>query len=268
MGNVSVQENNDEMVRFFHRHVIPIHLLFRKGSEEKACLITTFVMSIYDQWFLVTAGHCIEDIEENLINGYEIARCRLIDFMGSGARHAEPIPFDYQESSASKLCYDPKYDYGILYLNENQVRLLKANGIQALNEEVWEKQPDSVDFYMLLGVVNELSDVTPNSAHITSTLHKVIELPDRPADFGETEAPTFWGRIHLKDPVTDIAGMSGGPIFSIHRKENGDLRYWLHAIQSRWLPSQKLIAACLARPVGIFLKEVMEGKHQHLLNDE
>lgn len=259
---------NNPMVQFFHRHVVPIHLSFKKGSEREACIITSFVMSIYEQWFLITAGHCIEDIEENLTKGYEIERCRLIDFMGSGAQHKEPIPFDYRESAATKLCYDPTYDYGILFLNEQYVRLLKANGIQALTEEVWEKQPAQVDYYMLLGVVGKLSEATPNSALITSSIHKVTGLQNRPNDFAETSAPTFWGKVHLNDPVTDIAGMSGGPVFSIQRNENGELRYWLHAIQSRWLPSQQLIAACLARPIGIFLKEVMDGKHQYLLSDE
>jgi len=263
---VSAPADNDALVQFFHRHVVPIYFSFKKGSERSACVVTSFVMSIYDQWFLVTAGHCIEEIEENLSKGYEIERCRLIDFMGFDAPHTEPIPFDYSESAATKLCYDPTYDYGLLFLDEHYVRLLRANGVQALTEEVWEQQPDTADFYMLLGVVGQLSEATPTAASVTSTLLKVIELPERPDAFVETTAPTLWGEVLVREPVTDIMGMSGGPVFSFRRTEDGKLRYWLHAVQSRWIPSRRLIAACLSRPLGTFLKEVMDGEHEHLVS--
>lgn len=229
-------------------------------------MVTSFVMSVYDQWFLMTAGHCIADIEENMRNGYEIERCRLIDCMGTGAQHREPIPFDYGEATATKICYDPKYDYGVIFLNDHYRRLLAANGVKPLTEEVWEQQPERVDFYALIGVPNELSETTAHAAHVTTTLHRVIALPEKPECFEETDAPTFFGEIVISEPMTDISGMSGGPIFSFRKEKDGTMRYWLHAIQSRWIPSRRLIAACLAHPLGMFLKEFMDGKHQHLVD--
>src|SRR5947209_2502294 len=78
---------DDKLVKFFHRHVVPIYFAFKKGDRRSCCLVTSFVMSVHNQWFLMTAGHCIKDIEQNLRAGYAIERCRLVDCVGIGARH-------------------------------------------------------------------------------------------------------------------------------------------------------------------------------------
>lgn len=259
---------NDRLVEFFHRHIIPIYFTFKKDSDRACRIVTSFVMSINSQWLLITAGHCIDGIQENISKGYVIERCRLIDCMGINASYKDPIPFEYNESVATKLSYDPHYDYGIIYLSEHYKRLLEANGVEPLTEEAWENQPDRIDFFKLIGVPSELSEATPDVARVASTLLDVIALPERPECFEETDAPTLWGQIRIGEPMTDINGMSGGPIFAFQRQENGELRYWLHAVQSRWFFSSKLIAACQMKPLGVFLKEFMEGKHQHLIKDD
>ena len=85
---------NDKLVEFFHRHVVPVYFDMKRGADHRRFIITTFVMSIYEQWFLVTAGHCIENIEKLTEAGYKITRCWLIDSMGTGAAHRHPIPFE------------------------------------------------------------------------------------------------------------------------------------------------------------------------------
>lgn len=189
---------NDEIVEFFHRHVVPIYFHFQKGTEHKCFLTTTFVMSVYDQWFLVTAGHCIEHIENLEAQGYELKKCRLVDSMGTGATHFEPIPFDWDQSIPTKMCYDDTYDFGLIFPSDNCVAMLQTNYVVPMTEQVWEKQPDSPDFFFLLGVPDELSNSNQDIASITSTLHVVDELPERPAYFQPTDAPTFFGRIRLQ----------------------------------------------------------------------
>ena len=259
---------NDKMVEFFHRHVVPIYFNFKKDTEHKCFIVTSFVISVYGQWFLVTAGHCIEDIENLIASGYDLIKCRLIDTMGTGATHRMPIPFDYATSSATKMCYDPKYDYGLIFLEDNYLDLLRSNGVVPMTEQVWEKQPEDPEFFALIGVPDELSDSNEDIAYVTSTFHIVKELQERPTNFEPTDAPTFFGKISLAEPMTTIIGMSGGPILSFKTAKTGELKYWLHAVQSRWIKSEKIVAACLMKPLGNFLKEFMDGKHQNKIEQE
>jgi len=260
--------SKDSYVSFFHRHVIPIYISLESQAYSHQYIISSFVLSVYDEWFLVTAGHCVDDVHNAVKNGYKITHCRLIDCMGAGARHMHPIPYDFKEDTAFKLCYDPKYDYGILLLEPNTVNLLKANGVVPLTEQMWESQPESPESFKMVGIPDELSKSDKNQALVTSIVHNITELPERPECFEETDAPTFFGEVKLMPPMTTIIGMSGGPIFSFETQENGQLKYWLHAVQSRWVPSKGVIAACLMKPLGDFIKEVMDGKHQDLLEND
>jgi len=256
---------NSDLVGYFQKHLVPIYFELT-GIYKKKFIITSFVLSIRDQWLLVTAGHCIGDVN-NLLNNhaYKISRCCLIDSGGLDAKHTEPIPFDYNGSSPVKLSDNPDYDYGLMFLDDNYRMLLEKNSIIPLNETVWKLQPKKVDFYMLLGVPWELFTTSINKVHFVTSLHKIEPLSERPDEFHETDAPTFYGRIKLGNNLTTIKGMSGGPIFSFHQKENGELKYWLHALQSRWVSGTRNIAACLTTPLASFLEEVMDGKHRHLL---
>lgn len=268
MRKTQTHLSNNKMIEFFHRHVVPIYFNMQCGADKRCFIVTSFVMSVYDQWFLVTAGHCIEDIEKLNAAGYEIVRCRLIDSIGSGASHRLPIPFDYAESRATKMCYDSNYDYGLIFLEDYYIELLRSNGVIPIKEDAWEKQPQDPEYFALIGVPDELSNTSEDVVLVTSTFHIVKELAERPPYFKPTDAPTFFGKIYLDEPMTTIIGMSGGPIFSFKTNESGQLKYWLHAVQSRWVKPEKVVAACLMRPLGIFLKEFIEGKHQNKINKE
>lgn len=254
---------DEELVGFFHRHVVAVILTFQKGPEIQNLAVTAFVLSVADHWFLITAGHCIRQIEamtEQL--GYELANCQLIDSLGLAASHLESIPFVYKDSNPTCLSDDYAFDYGVMVLSPYYRQLLEANNIQALNEEVWKKQPANVDFYMLLGIPSELVKVDSEYIAIGSTLHRVEPVDEKPEGFTQVDAPLFYGRITLREGMTSIQGMSGGPIFAFHLNEKGELRYWLTALQSRWLPESHYIAACPTRLLGNFLEELVNRATQ------
>ncbi len=129
--------------------------------------------------------------------------------------------------------------------------------ITALNEDVWEKQPKDPDVYFLLGIPDQLTEVAEDNIKIFSKFYKVTKCDSVPDEFKKTDAPTFYGKVHLDGGLTSIAGMSGGPILSFKRTKSGDLKYWLCAVQSRWIPSKKLIAACLIKPFASIVRESM-----------
>ena len=249
---------DDEMVGFFQRHVVPLLFTFQKGQVSESFVVTAFVLSVSDQWFLITAGHCIRDIEARVdCYGYGNTHSQLIDSLGLGATHPEPIPFVYKDSYPTQLSDDYAFDYGVMALSPYYRQLLQANNVQPLNEEVWKKQPSEVDFCMLLGIPTELVKVDSASVEVTPTLHPVELVDQVPKGFARVDAPLIYGRIVLGEGMSSIKGMSGGPFFAFHRGDKGDLRYWLIALQSRWLPESHYIAACPTRLLGHFLEHVL-----------
>ena len=139
--------------------------------------------------------------------------------------------------------------------------LLEANNIQPLNEEVWKKQPAKIDFYVLLGVPNQLTNLEIDKIEFTTTLHRIDALDNKPEGFPDTDFPLFYGNIVLGDSMTDIEGMSGGPILGFYRNERNELKYWLIALQSTWLKQSKIIKACPTRLLGTYL-ETLIGDEQ------
>ncbi len=58
---------------------------------------------------------------------------------------------------------------------------------------------------------------------------------------------------------SNFHGMSGSPVFSMKRL-NGEIRYWLHAVQESW-NTFDYISACLMTPFAVVLKEIGESKY-------
>jgi hypothetical protein len=245
---------NDKLVSFFHRHVVPVFFTLQKGEDIQNFVVSTFVLSVADQWFLITAGHCIRDIETLMDHdGYKITRCHLIDSLGLGATHSEPIPFVYEDAYPTCLSDDYAFDYGVIMVSPYYKQLLQANNIKAITEEAWKKQPTKIDFYWLLGIPAELVKVNSEDIEIAPSFHSVKPVDQKPEGFTEVDAPLFYGRIVLGEGISSIKGMSGGPLFAFSENERGELRYWLIALQSRWLPESHYIAACPTKLLGHFL---------------
>ena len=182
-----------DAVKFFSRHLIPLHVTYRKGDQVKSTLYSTFVLSIHDQWILVTAGHCVEEMEEAQKHGYKIERARLVDSMGHGAKFFDPIPFDLPDATPIKLFNDEKYDYGLIFLQPYYRNLLERNGIKALTETWWKYQPDKIHSFLLVGAPKQLSNADGEVIQVVATLHPVKELKEPPVEFEKTDAPTFFG---------------------------------------------------------------------------
>jgi hypothetical protein len=244
-----------DIVSYFHRHLVPILITLQRGSVDHTFAITAFVLSVQGYWFLITAGHCVKQVDElEEESGYQILRCFLIDSLGSGATFHEPIPFAYRNANPIHLSDDLDFDYGVVPVSSYYRQLLEANNVQPLNEEVWKKQPSHVDFYALLGVPNELTEVEADNVKITSTLHRIEPLDTRPKDAPDTDVPLIYGRIALGKDLTNIEGMSGGPILGFHNDKSGKMRYWLIALQSRWNPSSRLVIGCPMNLLGRYLE--------------
>jgi len=252
---------NDRLLAFFMRHVVPIYFDLRKDDERRHIIFTAFLFSVYDRWLLMTAGHCITNMQKWRAYGYEVVACRLLDGLGSNAKFKDhPVPFDYDEAQPIMLGIHETWDYGVLFPSDNTRALLEANGVVPFTEQSWEPLVEHFETFRLVGIPAELTvETTPQELSITMLFPRLIEEAQRPEGFEDTDAPMFYASLPPSNPLSGLEGLSGSPIIGLAFVE-GQLRYWLHAMQVSALRG-KYISGMLMRPLGKFLKEVCEGKH-------
>jgi hypothetical protein len=260
------EENKERMVSFFYQHIVPIYFCFEKEDKKRQFILTSFVFSVSDYWFLITAGHCIKQIKEELIDkGWTLSICSLIDFLGINARFKDPIPFSFDINKAfyfPEINDDYSFDYGVYPLSRYFKELLLSNNIQSLNEEVWKKQPVHIDKSALLGIPSELLKFDQGIEIGSSFIYADI-VEEKPDGFKDVSMPQIYAKIQMDNGIDSIEGMSGGPLFGFRKYDNGEMRYWLLGLQSRWLPESHFIAVCPTKYIGLFLESYL-SKETHI----
>lgn len=165
------------------------------------------------------------------------------------------ITFDYD--NAKKFWYHPEdgtgADYAFIYLRPYYRELLEKNKIEPLNEEVWKTaQPHEFDTYWMLGVPNDFIIQKDGIIEKGYALINIERLDEPPVCSEIRFAPNmFYGCINISpefgrthQPLNNIEGMSGGPIFGFKKMQNGECRYWIVASQSSWYKQERIIVGC------------------------
>jgi len=106
-------EVKQRAMRQLMRHVVPIYFAIRKGEDLRQFLHSAFVFSVSGNWCLLTAGHCIREMEAIRTAGYEIVHCRLADGSNMDAKYQDMVPFGHFEAALPVLYEDPNWDYGV-----------------------------------------------------------------------------------------------------------------------------------------------------------
>lgn len=252
------EENKERFVSFFFQHIVPMYFYFEKEDKKHQFFLTSFVFSVCEYWFLITAGHCFKQIREELIDkGWIISSCSLLDFLGINARFKEPIPFPFD---INKALYFPEindddysFDYGIYPLSSYFKKVLLSNNVKPLDEEVWKKQPNHIDKSALLGLPSELQKFD-QGIEIGSSFIFADIVKEKPDGFKNISMPQIYAKIQMGNGIRSIEGMSGGPLFGFRKYDNGEMRYWLLGLQSRWLRESHFIAVCPTKYIGLLLE--------------
>ena len=246
-----------QIVAFFQRHLVPIHVTYRRDDAVGYEIYSAFAVDIAGTWCLVSAGHCLSEMGRAAKEGYDVS-VNLLDSVRRDARFREPIPFGYDPEFVFHMDEPYGFDYGLIILEDNYRRLLEVNGTLALNEETWKPDTTGSEYYALLGIAGDLTGSDGKTASIATAIQFLEALPERPDYFEPTPAPRFYARAKMGEGISGLRGFSGGPIFAF-RHIDGNLRYWLHAIQSSWIPAEKVLAACLMRPFSTEVECVLRS---------
>jgi hypothetical protein len=271
-----LEDAKKQILAYFGNHLVSlagsyveIDAAGRDVGEKKFFAYSGFIMSVRGVWCLVTAGHCIENLEQPLrAKQIRLTNCLLADYFGDAPRVREPMPFDYEGAHALAV-HDPAagLDFALVPLREFYRMSLEANGIRAISEENWVAQePDACDFFAILGLpeclVPDPGALVPHgdrvAGHVNPTLVWVSPVTLPPEELPAATFPWFIGRVGAAAALPSIVGMSGGPIFGFKKGEDGLLRYWIVAVQSRWRPDTRITFGCPVRTFASLVEQELE----------
>lgn len=217
---------------------------------------------------IATAGHILYDFDKNAPR-IKVGPCHIYDCFGPRPISNYPIPLNFddapkfyvhQDDSKLRLGAELGVDLGLIALNSNQVQLLEANGIVPYTEmEMKMAGGEKLKSHIVIGFPTSLQKLTllddgRVAIALSPTIAGVDEMDHPPSDLTETEYPRFVGQL-LENSNVDIEGMSGGPIIGFSPDRS---RYWVVAIQSKWLEKRKITFGC---PMPVLLS-IIENEIQ------
>ena len=249
--------------RFLARHLVAIGLTYRLRREGASGTVRFIAYSgtlihIRHAVFVLTAGHCVADLEDHLANPeIEIVGSVLVDTFGLLATSEQPIPFDIK--GAPRFYIDDVaagLDFGVIAVHPHFVRLLGLHGMVAIGEENWARQHAvEMDAHFLLGLPAELTEGVVDVEGHVSVGPSLVRLKKRSIDTDDvpqTLHPRFVAEIAGHFGLTSLRGMSGGPIIGFDKDRK---RYWIVAIQSAWLKERRIVFGCPVPLLGRLMTE-------------
>ncbi len=262
-------ELSDILLGAIGKHFISISCAELDVNNEpvQAFVFSAFVIEIVGEWFLLTAGHVLTEIERARAAGKRLDVWRLGDQTGNRRFGSGSVPFDYNAEDWLVIDNrDTGLDYAALPLRPIYRAALVRAGIEPIREHVWDNPwTDDFERRALIGIPAESVHYDGNT-QIRLKITLAPMSPTTPPAFTEEKADNqFYSKLD-DDPlgvIQSIEGMSGGPIFSCKR-EGDVLRYRLLGIQSSWYKSDRITAGC---PVATFAKAVEEALRQHGIAD-
>jgi len=224
------------------------------SSAAKIQFRAGFVLDVKGQWYWLTAGHVIEDIEKHgLQHSTQIAEeFKLIDQFGTTVieDHFHYIPFAF-ENAWRFFEHDDEsgMDYGIVALGELEKRALQKNNITPITPKVWQNpSPLRMPFLFVFGFPSDQIEpryaentegfsviAKPTACGVSMTLEKVQDpKPCR-----------IYAKLGENWPEGELDGFSGGPAFAVTKSG-----YQIIALQSGWDRPNRVAFVCPLQIVG------------------
>ena len=264
MNDISRNETEHIMLSAFGCHLAVLQ--FKHYDLDKLCFKTirfsAFVVVIEGQWFLITAGHVVRNIELHYEHVKSLGQDKqssyhLFDGFGDiNACETVEYPFDYRRAPH---CYfyagddtDDGIDYAAIHLSKFCVRYLQSK-VVPISVGMCDYSTFAGNLLCLVGFpsepdTNQIGDIRQTVA--TMTLRNPMEVSRILVKKHERHY------FELIDEDLDIRNMSGGPVI-LADFQSGKVRdYRIIAVQSGWDKSVHETAAC---PIGIYINHLQRA---------
>jgi len=245
------------LIDYLQRHFLTLHWTDRTSGSDVPKHASGFLVEAHGGWFMVTAGHVLEDIETAKSRGQVLEDFALCDCYGAKTTD-KTYCMDFDFENAPKLPVHQQetgVDIGVICLRSyDRLRMEKAGNVEPLTENEWCVDPGrEATGYCLVGIPAEtIGKPKERNENLVTIPVRVLGYPvqriDDPGLPLRREEPMFYGRLvddPKNPPVERIEGMSGSPIFGVHQQEPGQVIYWLVALQSYWHAPSRQIRGCL-----------------------
>jgi hypothetical protein len=259
-------------------HIIPLLAAGFVGREFQYSVYTGFLLKHGETIVWLTAGHVVDEVIQLLSSpNFQISTMMwLDDFDVKGAEgvrlHRTDIPMKSWKSSG--------LDFGAILPSILDVgNIFKNNKVRAINSGIWDHlshvRPEG--FYAI-GFPRPLTDHKETLAIDNKILHSVkadlacipLEEIAPPSEFsGEplwSNPNAFYGKIlpYLDYPafsIDKLRGMSGGPVLSVQRTQEGNIEFRLVAMIQSWAWAQSIIRAEPINRIGNAIDEWLDQQN-------
>jgi hypothetical protein len=237
------QQSLNNLMREFGKHLVSMGWVDRTPSRVKAnngqavaFQVSAFVVSVKGVWFLITAGHILKDIQDGVPKGQVLTDFFINDAWGPQSTN-KPIPFDFK-SAIKSFWQDDQIgvDYGAIRLRPNYRELLKAGKIEPFVEHTWVSPPTDIGWIFMMGFPSQFERIEGDNHTVNCVMLPLALIPE--PDELKVDVPRMYAALPDRllaaiggQELTDLDGMSGGPVFG-GKKVKGRMKYWLLGCQS------------------------------------
>jgi hypothetical protein len=230
------------------------------NSDEKLIhVFSGFFMAVKGEWFYMTAGHILRDIRIALKAGSTFDVWRFGDQTAGNRFHDTAIPyaFDIEQWCVLENSF-VGLDYATVHIGGLYRKQLEAGGVTALDRNAWGHHLSEHDHWVLAGIPKET--VSYDGKTIISAKFVMAPLTSTdPPSLAEGSENKFYASLadDSERVVSDIVGMSGGPVFMLRLVE-GNWKYKVIGLQSAWYPSSRVVAVCPFATFGEAVEPIVE----------
>lgn len=235
---------------YFFRHLVGLRIKYVIDSQEHSKILSTFLFHHRGRAFLITAGHNFERSIKDALNLSPSSNVQfsLVDYVLKNSKFKFDIPFERTFLQHSPFSTDTNsFDFGFIPLLSTYSEQLTSNDLCHLSEEYIPDGSENFEAFFICGFPEEMNDMERKGkfGKIGFGVKHITKLATPPKNTEiEYPADTFFGKIEMNSDLTDIKGMSGGPIFGLLRNSSGVQEYRLCAIQESWIKNRTIIVGC------------------------
>lgn len=247
----------DTVFKSLRRHFVTLSCVVEEpnSGNEHPWVISGFLIEILNQWFDVTVGHVIRDLEALRDAGRKLHTWRLGEVTAEGRFENKAVPYDFEFDKWLVLHdADRGLDYATLYLESLYQMNLAAAGAEAIDREFWGDYVTEHDYWVVLGLPSETTQHSDGDGIAGRLVMVPIFSVDTPDMAGDEQQNKFYARLDdgSESVVQSMKGMSSSPIYSL-KKIGDEWRYKVIGIQSGWYKSERILTVC---PIASFAFEI------------